>query len=158
LYLPSAEEKARWEGLAKQSGMPLSRFVIEIVDNALADDEEFKPRGELTKEITALRKEVKEIRDELKLKSIVLDKYEAELKRYRSAAFMEDSFEGVRKYSKDLVELLKRVGTIDNYKILEALGIDPTDSELVKAISHQLEDMEAYGMITTASKGWKWLG
>ena len=158
MYLPSSEEKARWEELAKGAGMPLSKFVIEIVNNALADDEEFKPRGELTKEITALRKEVREIRDELKLKSIVLDKYEAELKRYRSAAFLEDSFEGVRKHSKDLVDLLKRAGTIDNYKILETLGIDPTDSDLVKAISHQLEDMEAYGMISTTSKGWKWLG
>jgi hypothetical protein len=56
---------------------------------------------------------------------------------------LEDSFEGVRTHSKELVELLKRAGTIDNYRILEALGIDPKDSDLVKAISHQLEDMEA---------------
>jgi hypothetical protein len=158
LYLPSAEEKARWDGLAKKAGLPLTKFVIEIVQNALADDAEFKPRGELTKEISALRKEVRELRDELKLKNIVLEKYETELKRYRSAAFLEDSFEGVRTHNKELVELLKRGGTIDNYRILEALGIDPKDSELVKAISHQLEDMEAYGMVTSTSRGWKWSG
>jgi len=158
LYLPSAEEKARWDDLAKKAGVPLTKFVIEIVENALADDAEFKPRGELTKEISALRKEVKDLRDELKLKNIVLDKYETELKRYRSAAFLADDFEGTRTHNKDLVELLKRSGTIDNYRILEALGIDPKDSDLVKAISHQLEDMEAYGMIASSSKGWKWLG
>ena len=90
LYLPSAEEKARWGDLAKKAGVPLTKFVIEIVENALADDAEFKPRGELTKEISALRKEVKDLRDELKLKNIVLDKYETELKRYRSAAFLVD--------------------------------------------------------------------
>ena len=158
LYLPSAEEKARWYDLAKKAKAPLSKFVIEIVENALADDAEFKPRGELTKEISALRKEAKELRDELKLKNVVLDKYETELKRYRSAAFLDESFEGTRAHNKELIELLRRGGTIDSYKILEALGIDPKDSELVKAISHQLEDMEAYGMIASTSKGWKWLG
>jgi hypothetical protein len=74
LYLPSADEKARWDDLAKKAGVPLSKFVIEIVQNALADDTEFKPRGELTKEIAALRKDVKELKDELKLKTIVLEK------------------------------------------------------------------------------------
>ena len=59
LYLPSAEEKARWDDLAKKAGMPLTKFVIEIVQNALADDEEFKPRGELTTEIAALKKELR---------------------------------------------------------------------------------------------------
>ena len=158
LYLPSAKEKAHWGDLADKAGVPLSKFVIEIVQNALADDEEFKPRNELAKEISTLRKEVKALRDELKLKNVVLDKYETELKRYRSAAFIDDNFEGTRTQNKELVELLRRSGTVDSYKILEALGIDPKDSELVKAVSHQLEDMEAYGMIASTSKGWKWLG
>ncbi len=158
LYLPSAEEKAHWDDLAKKANVPLSKFVIEIVENALADDAEFKPRGELTKELSALRKEVKGLRDELKLKNVVLDKYEGELKRYRSAAFLDDNFEGKRTHNKELVELLRRRGIMDSYRILEELGIDPKDSELVKAISHQLEDMEAYGMIASTPKGWKWLG
>jgi hypothetical protein len=84
--LPSAEEKALWQELAQKAGMPLTKLIIEIVDNALADDAELKPREEISKEISALRKEVKELKDELKLKTIVLDKYEAELKRYRNAA------------------------------------------------------------------------
>jgi predicted DNA-binding protein len=157
LYLPSAEEKARWDDLAKKAGMPLTKFVIEIVQNALADDEEFKPRGELTTEIAALKKDVKELKDELKLKTIVLEKYEAELKRYRSAAFLDDSFEGVRSHNRELVDLLKRGGTLDSYKILESLGINPKDSDLVKAISLQLEEMEAYGIIKSTLRGWKWV-
>jgi hypothetical protein len=157
LYLPSADEKAHWDDLAKKAGVPLSKFVIEIVQNALADDTEFKPRGELTKEIAALRKDVKELKDELKLKTIVLEKYEAELKRFRSAAFLEDGFEGVRSHNKELIALLKKGGIFDSYKILEALGIDPKDSDLVKAVSRQLEDMETYGFIESTSRGWKWV-
>lgn len=158
LYLPSAEEKARWDKLASDAGVPLTKFVIGIVQEALAEDAEIRPRGELTKEITALRKEVRELKDELKLKSIVLDKYETELKRYRNAAFLEENFKGSRKYNRELVDLLKRGGTMDSYKILEALGIDLKDAELVKAISRQLEDLEEYGMISSTSKGWRWIG
>ena len=91
--------------LLKRQGCHFTKLIIEIVDNALADDAEFKSRGELSKEISALRKEFKELRDELKLKTIVLDKYEVELKRYRSAAFLGDDFEGERKQNKELVEV-----------------------------------------------------
>jgi hypothetical protein len=80
--------------LLKRQGCHFTKLIIEIEDNALADDAEFEPRGELSKEISAHRKKVKELKDELKLKTIVLDKYEVELKRYRSAAFLGDDFEG----------------------------------------------------------------
>jgi hypothetical protein len=156
LYLPSQSDKARWEKLAKEAKTPLSKFIIEIVESTLSEDIDFKPRGELVKEISGLRQENKEIRDELRLKNVVIERYEEELKRYRSATFLEKGFEGVRKYHRELVGLLKRGGTYDSYKILEALGIKPTESDLVKAISSQLEDLEAYGMIESTSKGWKW--
>jgi hypothetical protein len=156
LYLPSQSDKARWEKLAKEAKTPLSKFIIEIVESTLSEDIDYKPRGELVKEISGLRQENKEIRDELRLKNVVIERYEEELKRYRSAAFLEKGFEGVRKYHRELVDLLKRGGTYDSYRILDALGIKPTESDLVKAISSQLEDLEAYGMIESTSKGWKW--
>jgi hypothetical protein len=156
LYLPSQSDKARWEKLAKEAKTPLSKFIIEIVESTLLEDIDYKPRGELVKEISGLRQENKEIRDELRLKTVVIERYEEELKRYRSAAFLEKGFEGVRKYHRELVDLLKRGGTYDSYRILDALGIKPTESDLVKAISSQLEDLEAYGMIESTSKGWKW--
>jgi hypothetical protein len=142
--------------LAKEAKTPLSKFIIEIVESTISEDIDFKPRGELVKEISGLRQENKEIHDELRLKNVVIERYEEELKRYRSAAFLEKGFEGVRKYHRELVDLLKRGGTYDSYRILDALGIKPTESDLVKAISSQLEDLEAYGMIESTSKGWKW--
>ncbi len=156
LYLPSQADKARWDKLAEDAKTPLSKFIIEIVENALSEDTALKPRGELMKEISSITQENKELRDELRLKNVVIDRYEDELKRYRSAAFLDRDFEGVRKHHKELVDLLKKGGTFDSYRILEALGIKPTDTDLVKAVSSQLEDLEAYGMIEATSKGWKW--
>ena len=68
LYLPSSEEKRRWEDKAKKADAPLSRFIIEIIENAMADEEEFTPRGKLAKETGELRSENKQLRDELKLR------------------------------------------------------------------------------------------
>jgi hypothetical protein len=157
LYLPSAKDKARWEKLAEEAGVPLSKFVIEVFESALAEESDFKPRGELVKEIGRLRSENKELHDDLKQKKIVLEKYESELKRYRSEAFLEDKFEGVRTHNKDLIRVLKRSGTIDSYKLLEELEVDANDSDLVKAISCQLQDLEAYGLVTSTQRGWRWV-
>jgi len=158
LYLPSADDKARWDRLAKEAGVPLSKFVIEVVESALAENTDFKPRGELVKEIGKLRTENKELRDDLKQKKIVLEKYETELKRYRSEAFLDDRFMGVRKYSTQIINILKRGVTVDSYKLLEELGIDPKNSDLVSAVSKQLEEMEGYGLVTNTSRGWRWIG
>ena len=158
LYLPSAVDKARWESLAKEAGVPLSKFVIEVVENALAEESDFKPRGELVKEVGRLRSENKELGDDLKQKKIVLDKYETELKRYRSEAFIEDKFEGVRKYSKELISILKSGSVTDSYNLLERLGIDPNNTDLVKAVSKQLEELEGFGLVTSTQRGWRWIG
>jgi hypothetical protein len=157
LYLPSAEDKARWEKLAKEAKVPLSKFVIEVFESALAEESDFKPRGELVKEIGQLRSENKELRDDLKQKKIVLEKYENELKRYRSEAFLDDHFEGTRKYNQQILQILKRGVTVDSYGLLEELGIDPKDSDLVNAVSRQLEDLEGYGLIANTSRGWRWV-
>ena len=158
LYLPSAEDKARWAKMAEDAGAPLSKFIIEIVENSLSEETDFKPRGELVKEIGKLRGENKELGDDLKQKKIVLEKYENELKRYRSAAFVEDRFEGVRKYNRELIAALKRGLVLDSYKLLEELGIDPNDSQIVKAVSNQLEELEAFGLVTSTQRGWRWIG
>ena len=125
LYLPTVEDKKRWQSLADEAGVPLSKFVIEVVESSLAEQSDFKPRGELVKEIGKLRTENKELRDDLKQKKIVLEKYENELKRYRSEAFLEDKFEGVRKYNKEIMAILKRGGVVESYELLEELGINP---------------------------------
>ena len=127
------------------------------MDGLLDENEEFQPRREMVRELESLRSENKSLRSDLSQKTIVLDRYEAELKRYRAQPFPEEDYRGMRRYSKELVEVLKTRGHADSYKILEALGIDPRESELVKAVSRQLEELEAYGMIKTDGRSWQWI-
>jgi hypothetical protein len=158
VYLPTAEDKQRWQSLADEAGIPLSKFIIQVVEDALAEESDFKPRGELVKEVGKLKSENKELRDDLNQKKIVLEKYENELKRYRSEAFLEDKYQGVRKYNNEIMTILKRGAVIDSYALLEELGIDPKETDLVKAVSQQLEDLESYGLISSTQRGWRWIG
>jgi hypothetical protein len=157
VYHPSVEHKRRWETIARKAKTPLSKFIIGTVDAVIDEDEDFKPRRELVREMEVLGGENKTLRDDLRQKIIVLQKYENELKRYRSQAFLEEDYKGVRRYSKELVEILKQRGFVDSYRLLEDLGIDPRESELVKAVSVQLEELEGYGMIKPEGKGWRWI-
>lgn len=157
LYLPSKADKDRWAELAEKAKTPLSKWAIEIIESTLAENEEFRPRREVAKEVDALKRENKELRDDLRQKAIVLERYEGELRRYRSAAFTQDNFQGSRDYNKELVEIL-RGGSVDSYRLLERLGIDPRESELVKAVSRQLEELEGYGFIKAEGRSWRWIG
>jgi hypothetical protein len=156
LYLPSKADKGRWQAEADKARSSLSTFCISIIEERLSE-EEFKPRRELTREMEALKSENKSLRDDLKQKAIVLERYEADLKKYRSQSFLNEDYAGTRGYSKEIVDLLKSRGQADSYKILEALGIDPRESELVKAVSKQLEELEGYGFIKADAKGWRWI-
>jgi len=157
LYLPSKADKDRWAERAEKAKTPLSKWAIEIIESTLAENEEFRPCREVAKELDALKRENKELRNDLRQKAIVLERYEGELRRYRSAAFTQEDYHGTRRYNKELIEIL-RGGSVDSYRLLERLGIDPSESDLIKAVSKQLEELEDYGFIRNEGRSWKWIG
>jgi len=71
---------------------------------------------------------------------------------------MEEDYKGVRRYAEELVGILKARGQLDSYRLLEELGIDPRESELVKAVSKQLEELEGYKLIKSEGRSWRWIG
>lgn len=158
VYHPSRQHKEKWEKLAAKAHTSLSKFIIGTVDGVVDENEEFKPRREIVREMESLKADNKALRDDLAQKEIVLERYEAELKRYRSQPFLEQEYQGMRIYSKELVKIFKARGQVDSYRLLEELGIDPRESDLVKAVSKQLEELEGYGMIKAEGRSWRWIG
>jgi hypothetical protein len=105
-----------------------------------------------------LAAENKALRDDLRQKEVVLQRYEGELRRYRAEPFQADQFQGMRPYSKELVDILKARGHVGSYQILELLGIGPGEAEVIKAVSRQLEELEKFNLIKADGKGWQWTG
>lgn len=156
VYLPSEKDLQRWEELAKKAGISLSKFIYETVELHM-DIEQSRPRSEMAKELSQLREEIRKLREELKLKSLVLEKYETELFKLRHKNFIQPDFLGKRQYSEELVELLKRGGTWNGQDILVALNIDPKNSDIIRIVSKQLAALQDFGLIKEESLGWKWI-
>ena len=157
VYLPSEGQKEKWLNFSEKAGVSISKFVMEAVENSLRQEEpDFKSHSELCKENNELKQQVQELSRQVRLLDTVVDKLEQELRRYRSAPFLEEHFEGVRNYDKKLIDLLKSKEIVTDEEIFSHLGIAPSDGEGVCAISKQLAALESCGLVTSAPRGWKW--
>ena len=159
VYLPSVEQKERWEEYASRQGTSISKFVAEHVENSLRQEEEpgYQSRGDLWRMVKELKEQLDKLTREKKVLELALERLEAELRRYRAQPFLEEDFMGVRGYQKELVEILREGKVVGSDEILSRLGIDPSEQEAVKAVSKQLENLEGYGLVKSSPKGWKWI-
>jgi hypothetical protein len=159
VYLPSLDMVNRWKGFAGKQGVSISKFVIEHVENSLRQEEEpeYKSRGELLMELQKFREELAEEKKRNRRLDLVVDRLEKELRRYRAQPFLEEEFDGVRSFSRELVQVLRDGRLLSGDELLSRLGIEPTEHDVVKSVSKQLEILESYGLVRSSPKGWRWM-
>lgn len=157
LYCRSKAQKEEWQALAEKADTPLSVWCTSIIEERIAEDEDHRPRHKIVKELESLKADNKALRDDLRQKEVVLQRYEAELRRYRAEPFQTEAFKGVRTFSKELVDILKARSHVGSYEILELLGIRPDESQAIKAVSKQLEELEKFNLVKADGKGWQWI-
>ena len=87
---------------------------------------------------------------------LLVEKLEEDLRVYRSRLFTDSSYTGTRSYDKHLISLLREPGAHNTDDILSRLKIKPRDTEVIKGISIQIENLEAYGLLRNTGKGWIW--
>lgn len=161
VYAPSLQMLDEWKGRAKKAHVPLSKFVLEHVNNSLRQEdgeESYKPRVKLIEELSQKDKEIQELSRENETIKLALEHVENELRRYRAEPFLETDFQGVRKYDRKLIDLLKKGKALDNERILHLLRINPREGDLVKAVSVQLGNLQNYGLVRRTHHGWRWVG
>jgi predicted RNase H-like nuclease (RuvC/YqgF family) len=150
-----------WKRRAEKAGVSVSKFVIERVEDSIRreeGEEGYLSRAELVKRLRSAEEELKRLREENRLLKRLVENLDNELKRYRAQPFLQEAFEGVRRFDRDLIELLRRGGSYTEEEILAHLNIEPSDVELVKAVDRQLEALEAYGLVEYRGRGWRWKG
>jgi hypothetical protein len=160
VYLSSAKEMQDWKVRAEKSHAPLSKFVYEHVTNSLRQEdgeESYKPRAQLIDDLRKKDEEIQRLSRENEIVKLALERVENELRRYRAEPFLDENFRGVRRYDKKLIELLKKGEAIDSDHLLHMMRVNPKETDLVKAVSKQLENLEAYGLVQKTRRGWKWM-
>ena len=157
VYLPSEESKHEWEKEARKAGLPMSKFVFEAVEAFRAARDE-TPRYEMVKELAEAKEETQKLRTELKMKTMLLEKMDAEVYKTRYASFQEvEMADGTRHHDQELISILKLGKVLDGYSILKELAIDPHETEAVKLVNNQLESLKRFGLVEETAKGWMWI-
>ena len=156
VYFSTPEELAKWEEKAKKEfESSLSALAREALNRL---DGENKPRPDLVRKVAAFEDEVARLKSELKLKSELLKRYEADIFRLQNIAFnTADPADGSRRYSKELVTLLQDGKVHSSQEIFDALGIDPMDREACKLLQNQITGLQRHGLLSETPAGWKWL-
>jgi hypothetical protein len=160
-YLPSVEMVRDWKTKAKKSNASISQFILEHVTNSLRQEqgeESYKPRAEMIEELRKKDEANEKLTRDLEITKLALERVEGELRRYRAEPFLDEGFRGKRRYDEKLIELLKKGQPISSDQLLHQLRISPKETDLVKALSNQLENLQSYGLVQKTHHGWKWVG
>ncbi len=141
VYLPSEKAVAAWQKEAERHGVSLSQFVFENVEAGLDPAKAKKwaktNRDELGERVADLEDQLKKADADLKVRDAALEKLNADLTRYRIEALKPQKGSGVRKYDKEIIELIYSRGEISNLDLLTALRVPPSERELVDAIPNE---------------------
>jgi len=157
VYLPSKKAKTEWKEDAKKLGLPISKFVFEAVEAFRASKDE-TPRYEMVKELAEAKEEAQKLRTELKMKTMLLEKLDADVYKARYASFHEvEMAEGTRRHDQELINILKRGKALEGYSILKELAIDPGETDAVKLVNNQLESLQRFGLVKETAQGWRWI-
>ena len=159
VYLPSLEMVDEWKQKAEKTGTSISKFVIERVEDSIRreeGEEGYISRLELIEKIGKQEDELKKLREDSRLLRKLVDNLDEELKMYRAQPFLEEEYQGIRSFDRELIQLLKKGEQLGDEEILAQLNIEPSDVDMVKAVSNQLNALESYGLLEFRGRGWKW--
>jgi hypothetical protein len=155
---PPADMSENWKNLADKSDTSISKFVIEHVENSLGlADEDYRSRSLVLEENRQLREALAEKEKRVHHLELLVDKLEEDLRAYRSRLFTDKTYTGAKTYDKQLIALLREPGAHDSDSIINRLNVEPNNTDVIKAISIQLENLEAYGLLRNTGKGWVWV-
>jgi hypothetical protein len=161
IYLPSLEMVDDWRRRSEAAKTSLSKFVIDRVEDSVRRDEGEEgclSRLEMVKRLKNVEDNLNGLAKENRMLKKLVENQEIELKRFRSEPFLAKDFEGTRRFDQELIELLKKGKSYSAEEILTRLGVDRANVELAKALSNQLETLEAYGLVGYSGRGWRWKG
>lgn len=152
LVTQSTSQTRKYEKLADKAGVPLSKYLLSVIENALDE----KPKTRISDSMRAMAEKNRTLEEENRILTLLVEKYEKESKQREQATFLDENFRGERNISSEIVAVLRR-GAIHDYQLLEALNVGPQDVDLMRAVRKQLETLELHGIITKEKRGWKWV-
>ena len=161
VYLPTISMQETWKKMAENSNMSISKFVIEHVTNSLSHEKEnpsVETRMQLIKDKKELHEENQDLYKRIKMLENLCERQEKEIRTRNIQPFLQEEFNGIRKYEEDLIRLFKICSEVRKEDIYSKLNIDTMDKDATTAIQKQIDNLERYGLLKDIGGKWRWKG
>ncbi len=155
IYCDSAEEKNSFDDLAQERGPSTSRVLLNVLREWKANLL-LPPAPEQSEDIQALHDRIAALVEALQRERLLRESREAELRRRVAEPYLaEGPLRGQLPIDPELMRVL-RTGPLQDMALLKAMGIDAQDARAVRALTRQLESLEAMGLARKGQRGWGW--
>lgn len=150
----TAKEKNEWLSEAQSSGLPLSRYILELARRG-REGESSRPPVQ-SGEVAQLREENARLRESLGDLEKLHKRAENEAYKLRHASYLSEDRDTSDSSEKLLATLQSSTRPIGNSELLRSLGVDARDIETMKILLSQLQALRDFGLIQETPLGWKW--
>ena len=154
IIFPSEADLIDAKAEAKKCKISLSKYILAMAEKGKSIDT--APRLDLIRETDQSREELAKLRADVREKSALIEKMETELYQLRHQTFLQPVPSGLEHYGDDLIKLLKSGKTWRGSDLLQALGVDPKNSDALNIIMRQLQNLQDLKLVQEGPKGWKW--
>ncbi|MBE0518769.1 MAG: hypothetical protein IH630_06050 [Thermoplasmata archaeon] len=159
VYLPTEEMIERWKSEAERFGVPLSRFIVETVDDSIRKNPAgITPREELEKELNDAKAEVKQLSARLEPLEEALKRADITIADYRSKLAEPVLPSADAELTSRLIELFLAEMVLNIDEVPETLGIKLTNSKDVARLQSSVELLKKAGLVESGMFEWRWTG
>ncbi len=159
VYLPTLELMQQWKHAAETSGMPLSKYILEVVEqHRMGAVRVTMPPALLEEKANKLEKELAALQMRFDTLNLAFHNQEVELSRLSSAYQSAKGGSLDIPMVKNLIQILQSVpkSGIHVTDLLESMRFDRNDGELIKKWSDGLNFLLEVGLVSKDSNGNLW--
>lgn len=156
IYFPSEEFLEKWKERAKAAKMPLSKWIFETVEAHM--DEDTITAQELARDQETLRDQNRNLRRELDNAKAELERQKTEAFKLKNEALLQPVPQGVVQLNERIVNILKSGGIWSSQDLLKELDVNASDIDAIQIVTHQLQMLQDFDLVSEGARGWKWIG
>ena len=148
LYAPTTEMLAQWKKEAKRHGLSLSRFLVEVIDDAMRRNPQgITPREEIKTELEKASSELASLRAQKEAMLAQLSQTEKQVAAYRESLYALAETSQDDAVVSRLIGLFarRRVWKLDD--LTAALVIDITDGEAMGKLQTSIDYLRKVGLV-----------
>ena len=159
VYLPTEEMVEKWREEAKRYGVPLSRFIVEMVDDSIRKNPAgMTPREELEKELNDVKTEMKQVKNRLESAEEALKRADATIADYRSKLSDPVLSSEDAELTSRLIEMFLAEKVLNVDEVPDRFGIKLDDENSVNRLRSSVDLLKKAGLVESGMFEWRWTG